>query len=396
MRNQQPANVEDSDDGSMPNLNRVGADTNGDGRRNETREVDEADDISEIDDDEEEVIPFPVLERVRGASRAPTIFTREEYLALPEAQRDFEAGGAWIMIPSGHNEDFSTLVYTNQDKCIHIGVFARESRLIVNNNESVLICAPKTDSNQSDIWLVDLEKSERLYEVPTNAQCVSDADGGVWALTPTGGTKELSYYNREDCPTGSVVHMLPESSYIVMDPMGGVWAHVRKKGTVDMEPGLYFYAFGGGHSLISTIDQDAKCTTGADGVCVVSSASGQAQLTNTVLGETPRPVILKNCAASKDIRVVPREKEEGDRTLYVHCRVKNRWKLCLLDESDHLSDICDCPKDARVVGDGKGGAWIFKRTGASHQMRMLTFVTSSGITRDHGLSFPPGSKMADL
>jgi len=358
-------------------------------------EVDEDDDISEVDE-EEEVIPFPVLDRVRGAMRAPTSFTREEYLALPEAQRNFGSGGAWIMIPSGYNEDFSTLVYTNQDKCVHMGVFACESRLIVNNNESVLICAPRSDSSQSDVWYVSLEMSEQKYEVPTNAQCVSDGDGGVWALTPTGGTKELSYYNAVGCPTGSVVHMLPESSYLIMDFMGGVWAHVKKKGTIEVEPGLYFYALGAGHSLISWIDQDAKCTTGADGVCVITSAGDQAQLINIVLGETPRTVTLKNCAASKDIRVVPREKEEGDRALYVHCRLQNRWKLCLLNESGRLSDICDCPKDARVVGDGKGGAWILKRTGASHQMRMLVFVTPSGATRDHGLSFPPGSKIAGL
>lgn len=41
-------------------------------------------------------------------------------------------------------------------------------------------------------------------------------DGGVWALTPSGGTKELSYYNA-DSPSGSVVHMLPESSYLIFD-----------------------------------------------------------------------------------------------------------------------------------------------------------------------------------
>ena len=91
-----------------------------------------------------------------------------------------------------------------------------------------------------------LKRVYAKYEVPTNAQCVSDGDGGIWALTPTGGTKELSFYNA-DSPSGSVVNMLPESSYLVMDPMGGVWAHVRKKGTTEMEPGLYFYAIGAGH-----------------------------------------------------------------------------------------------------------------------------------------------------
>ena len=63
---------------------------------------------------------------------------------------------------------------------------------------------------------------------------------------------------------------------------------------------------------------------------------------------------------------------------------------------DSFNEICDCPKDARVLGDGTGGAWIFKRTGASHQMRMLTFVNSTGATRDHGLLFPPGCKISGL
>lgn len=361
-----------------------------------------AGDISEFDSGEEgeedgEEIPFPALQHVSGASRAPTTFTRDDYLALPESERNFKTGGAWIMIPSDHNEDYSTLVYTNDVKCVHIGVFARESRLLVNDKKSILVISPKDgdSSNQSDVWHVTLDENLRKYEVPTNAQCVSDGDGGIWALIPTGGTKELSFYNA-DSPSGSVVNMLPESSYLVMDPMGGVWAHVRKRGTAEMEPGLYFYAIGAGHSLISSIAQDAKCTTGADGVCVLTTTGDKVQLRNIVLGENAQPVTLKNVATSKDIRVIPREKEEGERALYVHCRVKNRWKLCLLDESDHLSEICDCPKDARVVGDGKGGAWIFKRTGASHQMRMLTFVSSTGTTRDHGLSFPPGCKIAGL
>lgn len=402
---------DDDDDDSMPELTPRGDESGSEGGRGNQqprtrggRAGHMSDDgstvppseISEIDEDEdEEEIPFPVLDRVGNALRAPTTFTREEYLALPEAQRNLGAGGAWIMIPSSYNEDYSTLVYTNDVKCVHIGVYARESRLIVNENRSVLVSSPQPDSTLSSVSLVSLEESENKYEVPTNAQCVSDGDGGLWALTPTGGTKELSYYSA-DSPSGSVVHMLPESSYLVMDPMGGVWAHVRKSGNVDVEPGLYYYVFGMGHNLISQPDQNAKCTTGADGVCVMTTLGGQVQVSNVVLGETARPVSLKNCAASKDIRIVPREKEEGDRALYVHCRVKNRWKLCLLDESGRFSDICDSPKDARVVGDGKGGAWIFKRTGASHQMRMLTFVSSSGATREHGLSFPPGSKIAGL
>ena len=367
----------------------------------EEENAESAGDISEIDEEEEEeeeeVVPFPVLDHVRGASRTPTLFSREEYIALPEAQRDLGAGGVWIMIPSGHNEGmFSTLVYTNLDMCVHIAIFPRESRLIMNNNESIFICSPKAESTESDVWLVNLEASDRMYKVPTNAQCVSDGEGGVWALTPTVGAKELSYYTA-DSPAGSVQHRLPESTYIVQDPMGGLWAHVRKKGTGDnVEPGLYYYAFQAGLNLISTIGQDAKCSPGANGVCVATNVGGQVQLSNIVLGEHPRPIMLKNCAASKDIRVVAREKDEDDRDLYVHCRVQNRWKLCLLDESGRCTDICDCPKDARVVGDGKGGAWIFKRTGASHQMRMLTYVTPSGATRDHGLSFPPGSKIAGL
>ena len=68
-------------------------------------------------------------------------------------------------------------------------------------------------------------------------------------------------------------------------------------------------------SLISSIAQDAKCTTGADGVCVLTTTGGKVQLTNVVLGEDAQPVTLKNVAASKDIRVIPRER---------------RWRSCFV------------------------------------------------------------------
>ena len=95
--------------------------------------------------------------------RAPTTFTRDDYLALPESERNLKAGGAWVLIPSDYNEDYSTLVYTNDVKCVHIGVFARESRLVLNDKESILVCSPKDgdSSNQSDVWLVTLEESVR-------------------------------------------------------------------------------------------------------------------------------------------------------------------------------------------------------------------------------------------
>ncbi len=76
----------------------------------------------------------------------------------------------------------------------------------------------------------------------------------------------------------------------------------------------------------------------------------------------------------------------------MHCRNDNRWKLCLLDHSGQFNEICDCPKDARVVGNRKGGAWILKHTGASHQRRMfasLVSVSETGIVRDHGLALAP-------
>jgi|JFJP01.1.fsa_nt_gi hypothetical protein len=42
--------------------------------------------------------------------------------------------------------------------------------------------------------------------------------------------------------TSMSMGVLPEASYSIQDPLGAVWIHVRKQGSTEMEPGLYYYA----------------------------------------------------------------------------------------------------------------------------------------------------------
>ena len=42
--------------------------------------------------------------------------------------------------------------------------------------------------------------------------------------------------------TSMSMGVLPEASYSIQDPLGAVWIHVRKKGSTEMEPGLYYSA----------------------------------------------------------------------------------------------------------------------------------------------------------
>ena len=377
--------VQDDDD-SLPPMAKCITSRKDDSSDNESEE--------EVEEEEEEVkLPYPALKHIGDASCAHTVLTIGEYWELPEAQRDVALGGAWLLLPSEENEDFSTLLYTTLDKSIHMGVFGRESRLVVNDEQGVLVCEPKkADANKSVIWDVNLERTERVCEIPTNAQVTSNGEGGVWTLTSSGGTKELSFYD-VDNPTGSIMDVLPESSYIIQDPLGAVWIHVRKKGSMEMEPGLYYFLGRGQITIINSIQQDAKCSPGTEGVCVATNVHGQVELSNVGIGPVPAPVMLPFAGSSKDIRIIPREIDDG---MYVHCRKDNCWKLCLLEESGQFKDICYCPEDARVVGDGQGGAWILKRTGASHQSRMLVSVSNIGVVRDHGLAFPPGSKICGL
>jgi hypothetical protein len=282
------------------------------------------------------------------------------------------------------------------DKAIHIGVFHRESRLIVNDEDGILVCAPKKrNPSESVVWNVNLERTERICEIPTNAQITSDGECGVWALTPTEGAKELSFYDA-DSATGRAMELLPEACYIIQDPLGAVWIHVRMKGSTEMEPGLYYYAGRGQLTKMKSIEQDAKCCPGAEGVCIATNVDGKVQLNIVDLGPEQPSNILPCSGSSQDTRVISREIDSG---MYVHCPKDNRWKLCLLDHSGQFNDICDCPKDARIVGNRKGGAWILKHTGASHQTRMLVSLVSvseTGLVRDHGLAFPPGSKICGL
>jgi hypothetical protein len=387
--------VQDDDDDSIPRLQRRNQGRNA-ARRTPMNSSDSEseEEPQEEEEEEEEEIPYPDLERIapRGA-RAPTVLTIEEYRDLPEAQRNVGPGGAWLLLPSDEHDDYSTLLYTTMETAIHIGVFHRESRLIVNDEDGILVCAPKKGkSSESVVYNVNLERTERICEIPTNAQITADGEGGVWTLTPSGNAKELSFYDA-DTPTGSVMDVLPEACYIIQDPLGAVWIHARKKGSTEMEPGLYYYAGRGQLTMMKSIEQDAKCSPGAEGVCIATNVDGKVQLNIVDLGPEQLSNILPCSGSSRDVRVVSREIDSG---MYVHCRKDNRWKLCLLDNSRQFNDICDCPKDARVVGNGKGGAWILKRTGASHQMRMLVSVSETGVVRDHGLAFPPGSKICGL
>jgi hypothetical protein len=349
------------------------------------------------DDDGSCMVPYgayPDLQRiVPFGARAPTVLTSKEYWDLPEVQRNAEPGGAWLLLPLDTHDDFSTLMYTTMDKAIHIGAFHRKSRLVVNDEHSILVCAPKKrNPSESVVYNVNLERIKRICEIPTSAQITADGEGGVWALTPTGDVKELSFYDA-DTPTGSVMDVLPEACYIIQDPLGAIWIHVRMKGSTEIEPGLHYYAGRGQLTMMKSIKQDAKCCPGAEGVCVATNVDGKMQLNIVDLGPEQPSNILPCSVSSKDVRVISREIDSG---MYVHCRKDNRWKLCLLDNSGQFSDICDCPMDACVVGNGEGGVWILKRTGASHQMRTLVSVSESGVVRDHGLAFPPGSKICGL
>jgi hypothetical protein len=149
-----------------------------------------------------------------------------------------------------------------------MGTYHRESRLIVNNEEGVLVCAPCNKGNffESVVWDVILNRTERLCEILTYV--TSD----VCAFTQTGGVKELCFYSA-DTPLVASWMCFPSNRTVTRTN----WVRSNsctENGKYREGASIVFcFAGRGALTMMKSIQRDAKCSPccGEVGVCIVTN-----------------------------------------------------------------------------------------------------------------------------
>ena len=95
--------------------------------------------------------------------------------------------------------------------------------------------------------------------------------------------------------------------------------------------------------------------------------------------------------------------DDGERGALLHCRNSdNRWKLCRAaweqwDEetgevNEALVEFVDCPGRTKLVTDGRGGVWIWKKVGKRNN-RTVSYISLDGELTESVESFPGGAVM---
>jgi hypothetical protein len=88
----------------------------------------------------------------------------------------------------------------------------------------------------------------------------------------------------------------------------------------------------------------------------------------------------------------------------VHCRNSyNQWKICRISweeadeeyegaENKELKELIDCPRKTKLVANGQGGVWMWKKAG-NRGFRTLSLMEHNGIVakEKEGERFPIGT-----
>jgi hypothetical protein len=219
-------------------------------------------------------------------------------------------------------------------------------------------------------------------------------------------------------PPGQVV---PCRSSLYRDCAGGVWVHVHiekrqrctsKDDREHLSPGIWYIAPFEATRVVCDVSHVAKINMDGSrtGLLILSpmvegnDEGGGAVEDNSSLfvhvgpvGELHRRVIPINFFEVAAVL------DDGERRALLHCRSndKNVWKLYrvaweLVDEetgevNEALVEFVDCPGRTKLVTDGRGGVWVWKKVG-KHNNRAISYISQNGeLIEGRGESFPGGA-----
>jgi hypothetical protein len=292
-----------------------------------------------------------------------------------------------------------------------------------------------TDNHSWEIFAVrDINLTAPLFtfEWPgaESASLVADGRGAAYVLLPTDPSnaatcdRTLIRINSQYEEGKNILQQLvPCHSHLYRDCAGGVWIHVPNHNQggnnigvttrVDedserLSPGIWYITPFEASCVVSHVSPDAKINldgsrTGLLLLCPMEDDDDNGDDDDSSLlvhvgpsGELHRRILPVNF--SKVAAVL----DDGNRGALVHCRNSdNRWKLCRcpweeVNEAGKVNqplvEFIDCPGRTKLVTDGRGGVWIWKKVGKRNN-RAVSYISRNGELTEAVESFPGGAVM---
>jgi hypothetical protein len=263
------------------------------------------------------------------------------------------------------------------------------------------------------------------------ASLVADGRGAAYVLLPTDPgnaatcDRTLIRINSQYEEGKNILqHLVPCHSRLYRDRAGGVFVHVpnhtsnSSSGGITtrtnddserLSPGIWYITPFEVTCVASNVATDAKINLDGSrtGLLILSpmdendgdGADDDSSLLVHVgpAGELHRRVIPVNF--SKATAVL----DDGIRGALIHCRNHdNRWKLCRAaweqvneetgQMNEALVEFVDCPGRTKLVTDGRGGVWMWKKVGKRNN-RAVSYISRDGELTESIESFPGGAVM---
>jgi hypothetical protein len=214
---------------------------------------------------------------------------------------------------------------------------------------------------------------------PCHSRLYRDRAGGVWIHVPN--EKKKQHRNNEEDSEG---RLSPSIWYITpFEAPCGV-RHISPDAKINLD------ASRTGLLLLTPMEENIGDDDDVDSSLLVHVGPS---------GELHRRVIPVNF--SKVAAVLD---DGDDRGALVHCRNRdNKWKLYRVaweqernedtgEVNDAWKEFIGCSGRAKLVTDGKGGVWVWKKVGKRNN-RALSYIGRDGELIEGGESFPGGAVM---
>lgn len=228
-----------------------------------------------------------------------------------------------------------------------------------------------------------------------NAQIVSDSVHGMWTLTADpniADCKLLRYFDRDEFPNGKLVRRVSSRSTLIQGAGKIVWVHVQHTSS-HINAGLWYFKVGKQKQVRKTGEISSAAKIVPDGnrglVWVMESGAGNDSSTTLSLigrnADDRETTAQVNCDFTRETKLIA----NNNGGVYVHTRKNGAWGLYLYDGI--LTHQKRCPKDARVVADILGNAWILQKENRNSSHRVLYKVMGqAGTSLQSSQRFPGG------
>jgi len=261
------------------------------------------------------------------------------------------------------------------------------------NLKGIMIC--RRQASVFNVSLYDCSgqtQHGQYYQIPVNAQIVSDGERGIWTLgtVPNYDGKHLRYFNRQ-YRNGKTIRRISSESTLIQGAHEETWVHV-KNGNTDIATGLWRFKANGQRLVIpgNEISVDARVVADGQGsVWVMDKREERTHISWRISGSRSTHNQTLDVDFVKDSKLISNIKGG----VYIHSSLNGQWYLFFFHIDRELNHIKECPKDSKIVGDAAGNVWIMQKDRSSSNRILYLARGENSEVREVHRDLPAGTTM---